>query len=153
MEDRKTALLYLRMRSTLRFCFSFSRRRAAFSRIVTYRALPSRTGSRWLPSLPSLKLCSCFEFLASVFPFTCQFGNRRLRFGTEVGLVGRVPHGAQHQHPKVQDHLTTLVFPPHPRSLQPFGEHRFAGRLRHAAADRHSLTPIPRILHPHRVLA
>src|ERR1700726_3234997 len=43
--------------------------------------------------------------------------------------------------------------PCHSRTLQTLAEHDLASRLRHAAADRHPLTPILRVLHPHRMLA
>ena len=47
-----------------------------------------------VPSLPSLRLCSLFEFMAAANPLTCRFGNGWLGPGTQVGAVGYVPHGA-----------------------------------------------------------
>jgi hypothetical protein len=49
---------------------------------------------RGVPSLPSLRLCSLFEFMAAANPLTCRFGNGWLGPGTQVGAVGYVPHGA-----------------------------------------------------------
>src|ERR1700690_3504367 len=43
--------------------------------------------------------------------------------------------------------------PGHTRSLQAFAEYRLASRFGHAAANGQPLTPILRILHPHRMLA
>ena len=59
-----------------------------------------------------------------------------------------IPGTTQPDHPKVQDDLSALFRPRHPRALEPLREHNLARSFGDARADRQVLTPVGLIVHP-----
>ena len=64
-----------------------------------------------------------------------------------------VPNATQFQHTKVHDSLAASDLPGHAGSFQTLREHRFAGGLGDAAADRHAVAMVVGVLHPACVFA
>jgi hypothetical protein len=104
----------------------------------TYRTRFGRVRSR-----PCQGLCG-FSRASLLGPLLSSLFGKPLRL--QVGSMHFRPHTAQIDHPKVDDPLTPLHTPRHPRTLQSLAEYRLARRLRHTAADRQMVPAVDHVV-------
>src|ERR687884_612580 len=76
-------------------------------------------------------------------PWSDRYGFRR-----QVALIDCIPDATQPDHPQVQDDLSALFGPRHPRTLEPLCEHNLARGLCDARADGQVLASVGLVVHP-----
>ncbi len=119
---------------TSRVAMALARARIMGARYPYYLLADSREGQvKGVQSRPCRGLCG---FSGASLPGTLLSSPFGKPLRSQVRLMHFGPHPAQMDDPEVDDPLTPLDTPRHPRTLQTLAEHRLARRLRHPAADR-----------------